>query len=115
MTQLMDVQAVAVDDASLATLEWLHEDIRNGYEPFTPKFYSAPGDELWEATQLCLRLARELVFESGSARGAGLNWRPGPRKVVSIRMARPKRAGNPTPPSRGAAGCQNVAPAGALR
>lgn len=55
-------------NASLATLEWLHEDIRNGYEPLTPKFYSAPGDELWEAAQLCLRLARELVFESGSAR-----------------------------------------------
>jgi hypothetical protein len=76
MTQLMDAQPVAVDDASLATLERLHEDIRNGYEPFMPKFYSAPGDELWEATQLCLRLARELVFESGSARVDQEAWEP---------------------------------------
>jgi hypothetical protein len=68
MTQLSGAEPVAVDDASMVTLEWLHEDVRNEYEHFTPKLYSAPIEDLDEAADLCVRTSRDLLFRSGNTR-----------------------------------------------
>lgn len=71
MTQLYQAQPVAVDDTSMATLEWIHEDVRNEYEHFTPRLYSADIGDLDAAAQLCVRLARELLLNSGNVRLEG--------------------------------------------
>jgi hypothetical protein len=55
---------VTVTDNEMGLLEWLHEDIRNEYEHFVPKGYAAPVVALTEPTTLCLRLSRELLFDS---------------------------------------------------
>lgn len=68
MGQFMHSKAVTVDDEAMATLEWLHESIRNEYEHFVPKHYSASVHELLSASDLCLQLAGDLLFRSGNVR-----------------------------------------------
>ena len=68
MGQLVHSKAVPLADDSMATLEWLHERVRNEYEHFVPKYYSSPVSDLVAATDLCLRVAQALLFESGNAR-----------------------------------------------
>ena len=50
----------------MSILEWLHEDIRNEFEHFVPKTYIAAASELSEALAICLKLTRQLLFESGN-------------------------------------------------
>lgn len=57
---------IPVSDQDMKTLEWLHEQIRNVYEHFVPKSYSAPVQDLAAAGELCLSLSKKLLFESGS-------------------------------------------------
>jgi hypothetical protein len=71
MGQFVHSKPVPVADDSMATLEWLHERVRNEYEHFVPKYYSSPVIDLVAATDLCLRLAQALVFESGNVRLEG--------------------------------------------
>jgi len=66
MGQLVHSRIVAVCDADMKTLEWLHEEIRNEYEHFVPKGYMAPVQDLLAAAASCLRLARMCLFESGN-------------------------------------------------
>lgn len=68
MGQFVHSKVVPVPDESMATLEWLHERIRNEYEHFVPKYYSSPVVDLVAATDLCLRVAQALLFESGNVR-----------------------------------------------
>jgi hypothetical protein len=68
MTQVVHSRPVPVGPESMATLEWLHESVRNEYEHFVPKFYSAAVEELLQATEVCVRLSREVLFASGNVR-----------------------------------------------
>jgi hypothetical protein len=52
-----------ISDEDMKTLEWLHEDIRNEYEHFVPKFYRVAIHELLMATELCLSVSKILLFE----------------------------------------------------
>lgn len=64
MGQLVQSKPVPVDDESMATLEWLHEAIRNEYEHFIPRYYAAPVKDLVTAVELCLCVSRRLLFDS---------------------------------------------------
>ena len=55
---------VVVSDADTKTLEWLHEQVRNEFEHFVPKFYLASTDYCLEAAGICLRLSQEVLFQS---------------------------------------------------
>jgi hypothetical protein len=66
MGQVTHSQAVPLPDSEMTTLEWLHERIRNEYEHFIPKYYSAPVADLLAATRLCLDVSHRLLFESGN-------------------------------------------------
>lgn len=59
-------KAIRVSDKDMATLEWVHERIRNEYEHFIPKLYMAPVASLLRAAYLCISLARALLMDSGS-------------------------------------------------
>ena len=47
-------------------LEWLHENIRNEYEHFVPKLYSAPKSDLIYTSISCCGLSKELLFKSNN-------------------------------------------------
>jgi hypothetical protein len=66
MGQLVHSKIVAVSDADMKTLEWLHEEIRNEYEHFVPKGYMAPWQDLVMAAATCRQLAQMCLFESGN-------------------------------------------------
>lgn len=66
MGKYVHSNSVPVSDIQMKTLEWLHERIRNEYEHFVPKFYTAPINDLLEAAELCLHLAIALLFKSGN-------------------------------------------------
>lgn len=66
MDQFTHSKVVPVSDEDMRTLEWLHERIRNEYEHFIPKYYSAPVTDLVAAAGLSLRLAGQLLFQSGN-------------------------------------------------
>lgn len=68
MGQSVHSKVVPVADESMATLEWLHQRVRNEYEHFVPKYYSSPVVDLVAATDLCLRVAQALLFESENVR-----------------------------------------------
>jgi len=68
MTQVVGSKPVSVGDDAMATLEWLHESVRNEYEHFIPKYYSASVRELMEAARVCLRVSSDLLFRSGNVR-----------------------------------------------
>jgi hypothetical protein len=68
MGQVMRGKVVRVDDEAMATLEWLHESIRNVYEHFVPMHYSASVRELLAASDVCLHIAEELLYRSGNVR-----------------------------------------------
>jgi hypothetical protein len=53
-----------ISDEDMKTFEWLHEDIRNEYEHFIPKFYRVAVHELLLATELCLSVSKIHLFES---------------------------------------------------
>ena len=67
MNQFVMSKPVVVSDDEMAMLEWLHDAIRNEYEHFVPKSYSAPSVELMNAAALSIRIAHEALFESRNA------------------------------------------------
>lgn len=68
MGQFVHSAVVPVCDEDMKTLEWLHEEIRNEYEHFIPKYYTAPVQDLLVAADLCLHLAHKLLFDSENVR-----------------------------------------------
>ena len=64
MGQFTHSKTVPLPDDDMKTLEWLHERIRNEYEHFVPKYYSAPVTDLLGATRLSLDVSGRLLFES---------------------------------------------------
>lgn len=61
MKQTIKSKTVQVSDTDMQRLEWLHEDIRNEYEHFVPKSYSAPINDLAVLTAISLKLSKELL------------------------------------------------------
>jgi hypothetical protein len=59
-------KSVLISDEDMRTFEWLHESIRNEYEHFLLDSYWAPVYDLLWATQHCLSVSKELLFESGN-------------------------------------------------
>jgi hypothetical protein len=59
-------KVVSVTDEDMMTLEWLHESIRNEYEHFIPKLYSAAVDNLLLASKIALTTASKCLFDSGN-------------------------------------------------
>jgi len=55
---------LTISDMEMQILEWLHESVRNVYEHFIPKHYSAPIDDLIQSSFLSLKLSIDLLFES---------------------------------------------------
>jgi hypothetical protein len=58
---------ISLLDNEMKNLEWFHEEIRNEYEHFIPKSYSAPIKDLLESSIFALNLSGELIYESGNA------------------------------------------------
>jgi len=53
-------------DTEMKDLEWLHEHVRNDYEHFVPKTYSAPSRDLLHAASVCLACSETLLSESNN-------------------------------------------------
>lgn len=66
MKQYYMSKSVAVSDAEMYTLEWLHERVRNEFEHFVPKLFLVHRDSCLGAAGICLKLSKELLFESGN-------------------------------------------------
>lgn len=59
-------KVVPVSDHEMQILEWLHEEIRNEYEHFVPRYYAAPISDLLQPSESSLRLSTELIFKSNN-------------------------------------------------
>jgi len=57
---------IPVSDEDMSRLEWLHEEVRNEYEHFVPKFYLASADDLLRAAETCLCVTHEILFSSNN-------------------------------------------------
>src|SRR5258706_9928002 len=66
MLQFVDSQTVDISDQEMGLIEWLHERIRNEYEHFIPKSYSAPIHDLLQATRVSLSKASACLFDSNN-------------------------------------------------
>ena len=58
-------KSIPLPDYNIRTFEWLHERIRNEYEHFVPKYYSASISDLLGAARLSLDVSRRLLLDSG--------------------------------------------------
>ena len=66
MHQYVHSQTVNISDREMMLMEWLHERIRNKYEHFVPKGYSAPIYDLLESTKVALSLTKSCLFDSNN-------------------------------------------------
>jgi hypothetical protein len=66
MSSYVNSKVVDVSDDEMALLEWLHENIRNEYEHFIPRYYMAPINDLVDCSIICLRLSNKILFECGN-------------------------------------------------
>ena len=57
-------KSVKVSNRKMNILEWLHENIRNEYEHFIPKLYSAPKYDLINASIICCNLSKVLIYNT---------------------------------------------------
>lgn len=62
--QFVHSREVSFTDEEMKLMEWLHESIRNEYEHFVPKGYSAPIQSLLLASMVALDKARRSLFET---------------------------------------------------
>ena len=79
MLQFVQSKCINVTDDEMKILEWLHREIRNEFEHFIPKFYGAPISDLRNATNICIRFTKELLFNSGN-----VLWVSSPKKLESL-------------------------------
>lgn len=66
MRQYMGSKWIAIDDKEMWLLEWMHEDVRNVFEHFVPKLYVVCVPTAIHGALLCIRIANELLFDSGN-------------------------------------------------
>lgn len=57
---------VVVTDEKMVALQWLHTSVRNMFEHYKPKFYYYNNEALIESLDICISIAAELLFESGT-------------------------------------------------
>ncbi len=67
---------IYISDREMQILDWLHRQVRNEFEHFTPKGYWVCKDSLINSSALALRTAREILHESGTV----IPLRPRPAK-----------------------------------
>ncbi len=61
---------IFIPDDEMKVIEWLHENVRNEYEHFKPKLYTALISDLGKAAIISLTLTKKLIIESGNVRSA---------------------------------------------
>ena len=66
MKYFSSAETIVITNEDLATLEWLHEKIRNEYEHFIPKSYGAPVKDLIYSSVLCLDICKKLLVETSN-------------------------------------------------
>jgi hypothetical protein len=66
MSMYVNSKVSHITDEEMKILEWLHEAIRNEFEHFIPKIYSASPLDLLKASQVALINAKYLLFDSGN-------------------------------------------------
>ena len=66
MSRLAEARPVALPDAHMRQVEWLHESIRNEFEHFIPKLYGTDLEDLKRSATIALDLSRRLLLESGT-------------------------------------------------
>jgi len=65
MRRYVHSKPVHVSDNDMKILEWLHLNIKKEFDEFMPKLYSTSVPDLLRASSICVRLSKELLFESG--------------------------------------------------
>jgi hypothetical protein len=71
----------------MRVLERLHTDVRNEYEHFSVGFYGADSLELIQAAKLCIKVAYEILWMSGSVIAHGAECK-GLRRRFILAMER---------------------------
>lgn len=66
MHRFVHSRFVPVSAEEMQSLEWLHEDIRNEFEHFVPKLLLASSGECLNAAEVCAKLAKSLLCDSGN-------------------------------------------------
>lgn len=66
MHQYVHSQVVQFSNEEMKLMEWFHEAIRNEYEHFVPKGYSAPIQSLLLTSKVALSKARACVFDTNN-------------------------------------------------
>lgn len=64
--QFVHSKEVVFTDEEMRLMEWLHEAIRNEYEHFLPKGYSAPVESLLLASKVAIDKALASLFHTGN-------------------------------------------------
>ncbi len=64
--QYVHSQEIKLTDEEMKLMEWLHEAIRNEYEHFVPKGYSAPIQDLLLASKVAVGKARVCLFDTNN-------------------------------------------------
>lgn len=78
---------VSVSDSEMQSLEWLHERIRNDFEHFIPKTLLASRDDCLRASEICLRLAIDILAKSNNVMPFGIDDLQNKLHSVSISIA----------------------------
>lgn len=66
MCTLVNSRPIKVSDSEMKLLEWLHEFVRNKYEHFIPNTFMVSVLNSINASEICLKLSYEIIFESGN-------------------------------------------------
>ncbi|MEJ2613711.1 MAG: hypothetical protein P8Z35_02020 [Ignavibacteriaceae bacterium] len=66
MKYFSSAETIIINSKDLATLDWLHEKIRNEYEHFIPKAYGAPTNDLLYSAIMCLDICNKLLVETSN-------------------------------------------------
>jgi len=64
---------VSVSDSEMQSLEWLYERIRNDFEHFIPKTLLASCEDCLHASEVCLRLAIDILTKSNNVMPFGID------------------------------------------
>jgi hypothetical protein len=78
---------ISVSDSQMQLLEWLHESIRNDFEHFIPKTLLASCDDCLRASEVCLRLATDILTKSNNVMPFGIEDLKNKLHSVSISVA----------------------------
>lgn len=65
MRRYVHSKPVNVSNGEMKLLEWLHLEIKDEFDEFMPKLYSARVPDLIQTSALCIKIIRNLLFESG--------------------------------------------------